>query len=900
MTYTCKNDPSHIKTEPISANTPPDGPTDAVLTLYAYPIELPDSMTAGNTIRFEAYMLNRSELEMVDGFIAISTPDGFYSENYVTADRDDPETVYVTFEREITAEEEKAGLLTVTFVGRGMPNGEEYSEIDAAPVVLTFATGKNAAPVISVTAESWPAGSYPVGALIRIPAVLKVLSDKPVTLERFVYQRGDGVQCDDEMEAPLGLQPGQEYGFTYVAKVRRSDLLNRTGYRTLSVCVSDADGILYNASCVLGFSVTPQVTRPHTHEFGNWRTVVPLTRRDDGLRERRCLICGFPETQILEAAPRIVDGQKGPKVELIEHILDDLGYKPIRVTGHADRDFWTIVEDWSRDHDWYYEPGLLRPVVIDDMVHQWVDQDQLVSVSGEGTAVNIVLTVTPDRNFSGVQDGELLNFSWEAVNLGMEDCRLGPILVSYGKNNTTKDVDRLYRFVADLNGNTLKAGGANTLTGTFSLVADFGKTQERSGYDADSYTQTKYGKLYVNVRLLGTSLETNRKWYSNTFSKRYLVSDDTVTTSPDLKVYGGAVNEKEFYCANDSLEYLAGLTYTGDAELHDAVLKAVMVGYAGRETMYSRHFDTLAPGTDFSKLKEYLLGNYDTATSKLEFWIEAYGYTPEGDLICAEKLFFTVDTHSEYDTLVLSVSGGPREPSKIYKPEDTVYYSVALDNLSDEPLTDYTIRVSLTDSVDYLMSCEFNGASVGAHESTHMYPGGIPLQGSSYSGFGTALLATATAYTKDGRRVEARPVVWNLYVDKPDAYPPASRLLLKIEQTSPAKEKYEIGDEVTFWCELTMDGEEMPGYMVVDVSKYGDTLDFVCETGDGGASSPSGAHFGNQAYDETIGGSYTLRLEEENIVDGCVSVRFEGACAKEPGEGFSHNSNRIAFTFPIS
>lgn len=902
-TYTCKNDPNHTKTEPIPAKAGLRRPMDGqqILRLYAYPSELPQSMTAGNTIRFKAYMRNDSDLSMIDGFIAMDAGSGYFSESYVTPDRNDPTTEYAEFEHEITQADVEAGLLTVTFIGRNMPNGDEYSEIDAGPVVLTYATGRNDAPMISVMAEDWPTGSYAAGMTVRIPVVLKVLSDKPVTLERFVYQSGDAVMCGDEMEAHLGLKPGQEYRFTYLAEVSRKDVLTHTGDRTLGISVSDEGGILYNATCVLGFSVTKKERTEHTHEFGRWKMIAPLTRKEDGMRERRCLICGFAETELLEAAPKIIDGQRDQRVVQLQYILDDLGYRPARITGVADRDFWGIVENWSRDHGWYYVPGLLRPIVIDEIVHDWIDLDDWVRVSGEDTAVNIVFTVTPDRDYDFVRDGEKLSFTWEAVNLGKEDCRLGPVLVSYGKNNTSKDVQKIYQFVADLDGNTLRAGGANTLTGTFSIVADFGKTQERTGYDADHYTGTKYGKLYLNARALGTSLETNRKWYSNTFTKKYTVSDDTVAISPDLKVYGGAVNEKEFYCANDMLEYIAGLTYTGEKELHDVLLEAVIVGDGGQSAMYTRYFDTLAPGTDFSKQNYYTLGADFTQMPKIEFWIEASGYTPEGDLICAERYFFAVNGHPQYDPLILSLTGSPKEMDKTYTCEDRVYYWIALNNLSDEPLGDYTIRVSLGDGLEYPMADEFSGASVDANGNTRTYTGALPVLPLGYSSLGASLLATATAYTKDGRLVEAQPLEWWLDVEDPDSYPPISHLILKVVQTSPAKAQYRIGDEISFWCEMIMDGDVMPEYMAVTVCESSeDSVDFVCETGDGGASSPGGVSFGDQAFAASVGGSCTVTLAAEDVTDGCVNLLFEGACAMKSGEGFSHNSNRVTFTFPIS
>ena len=195
-------------------------------------------------------------------------------------------------------------------------------------------------------------------------------------------------------------------------------------------------------------------------------------------------------------------------------------------------------------------------------------------------------------------------------------------------------------------------------------------------------------------------------------------------------------------------------------------------------------------------------------------------------------------------------------------------------------------------------ACAFVSICLGAHngEDAHRTVGSAILLC-----LGASLLATATAYTKDGRLVEAQPLEWRLAVEEPDDYPPISHLILKAVQTSPAKAQYRVGDKISFWCEMIMDGDVMPEYMVVSGCINGsDSVDFVCETGDGGASSPGGVYFGSQAFAASIGGSYTVTLGAEDVFDGCVSLTFEGACAMKSGEGFSHNSNRVTFTFPIS
>ena len=862
-------------------------PNAGTLTLYAYPTQLPASMTAGNTIKFEAYMSNYGSLHMIDGYIAMGIGGEFYSESYVAPDKNGAENILVEFEHEITLMEEAEGLLTVTFTGMGAPDEEEYREIRAKPVVLTFALGEETSRVIfEVSPEYRPEGNFTYGAQVKIPLVLRVEHGGPLTLERFVYRNGDAVTCDDEMEARFGLKTGQTYSITYIARVTNGDMLRREGKRTLSIVASDTNGVLYTASCEPEFLIVKKTESEHIHRFGSWKLVVPPTRRQNGVRQRRCLTCGYTELETIEATPRFTTGQSGKKVELLQHILDDLGYKPNKISGVIDEDFWKLIADWARDRGWYYEPGLLRPIEVDEIVRGWLDQDDLIAVSGEGKDVNIVFTVTPERKYDYADSGEELAFTWQAVNLGTEDCRLGPVLLSFGDDNLSADVREIYRFVADLDGNTLKAGGANTLSGSFTVTADFDQTQDRVSYDPDAPVEKMYGRLTVNARALGTSLATNRKWYSNAWTKTYTVFKTSKTVSPDLVVTAEVLNEKEYYCAGDPLEYRVGLTYTGEIELYGGTLNVLLIGADEQASIYTRFFETLKPGETFSEQTECILGDRFTREDRIELRAEASGLTPEGETVLSEPCCLHVNGHPQRDPDALALVFALEEPDRVYALGERVPFTVRLENKTDEPLTDYTIRVSIGDGLHFPTAQEYNGPIVPANGSTALYTGALPVPAIYYGDIGAVLQASATACTKDGRPVEAEPLSLGLSVDEDKGSVPAGQLLLKVTQTSPAKAEYAVGDEITFRCELKMtDTDTMPAFMSIHVTADdGATADAVCD---------------GEAFSGFCAGEYTLTLKEKDVTDGCVNAVFTGVCAMEAGEPYSHNSNRITFTFPV-
>ena len=214
-------------------------------------------------------------------------------------------------------------------------------------------------------------------------------------------------------------------------------------------------------------------------------------------------------------------------------------------------------------------------------------------------------------------------------------------------------------------------------------------------------------------------------------------------------------------------------------------------------------------------------------------------------------------------------------------------FTVRLENRTDEPLTDYTICVSIGNGLYFPTAQEYNGPVVPANGSTLLYTGTLTVP-EIYYGDGSAILqAAATARTKDGGSVKAVPLSLFVGVDEEKGSVPPGQLQLKVVQTSPAKAEYHVGDEITFHCEMKMaDTDTMPGFMSIHVTADdGATADAVCD---------------GEAFSGFYTGEYTLTLKEKDVTDGCISAVFTGVCAKEAGDPYSDNSNRITYTFPIS
>ena len=393
----------------------------------------------------------------------------------------------------------------------------------------------------------------------------------------------------------------------------------------------------------------PQTRALADHAFGGGHTEQVLTRRADGVRARTCMRCGFVEREVIEARPVLRRGDRGDRVVILQEILGEIGYDPGKPDGIFGPQTGQAVENWARDHDWYYKPGLARPVDIDGIVTDWIRRQpgDRIGVSGEDTPVSIQFTLTPafatDINYIG----ERMDFNWVAVNLGSEDCTLGPILVDYGNG----DRETRFRYVGDLSGSLLKAEGGNALSGTLTIAIE----KHRVDWEGD------FGTLTVNARALGTSRETGKKWYSNTEVETIDVVDVPRAIEPKLKLTGGLVDRQDAYDPDGALAFDFEVANGTGMDLTEVYIEICRVDGMGEYTMEIAGTDALASGAAWEKALEHALtpGELAGGGDVVNFYIEAAGRTPQGDWIFSERIHDSVHIHWEGDApsggLVLTV-----------------------------------------------------------------------------------------------------------------------------------------------------------------------------------------------------------------------------------------------------
>ena len=215
--------------------------------------------------------------------------------------------------------------------------------------------------------------------------------------------------------------------------------------------------------------VWPQTIKRLNHEFGPWTTDRPLTRSANGKRVRVCVDCGFEQRETIEAST-IERRRRGEDVRTIQQMLSGLGYDPGACDGAYGAKLDTAYAAFAADHDLDFEPGTLWPIHIDALVNAWMAAQSEDGWKGEGnarSAVDLALTVKP----AGQADGDVTTYSWRLTNLGSRACRFNALLLSYGD-----DPDfRQNTLTVVIDGVELKANGANTASGSFTVAPGWGE-----------------------------------------------------------------------------------------------------------------------------------------------------------------------------------------------------------------------------------------------------------------------------------------------------------------------------------------------------------------------------------------------------------------------------------------
>ena len=242
----------------------------------------------------------------------------------------------------------------------------------------------------------------------------------------------------------------------------------------------------------------PQTIKRLQHTFGAWRMQEPLTRDTPGEKVRTCKECGFEQHETIPLEPYFERGNRGEAVRSVQYMLTDAGFEAGNADGIYGAKFDAAFEALAaEDDDLEFEAGKVLPVHIDALVNRYIESlhDEKNEIdAGQESGVNLSLTVTPGMADEAITEGQamagliedeeeeeealanrdpegLVTYSWSLTNEGEEDAVFRVLLLQFGD-----DADfRSDNYAIALNGETLLANGANTLSGSFKVSEDWGK-----------------------------------------------------------------------------------------------------------------------------------------------------------------------------------------------------------------------------------------------------------------------------------------------------------------------------------------------------------------------------------------------------------------------------------------
>lgn len=213
----------------------------------------------------------------------------------------------------------------------------------------------------------------------------------------------------------------------------------------------------------------PQTLKDLEHDFGPWEIVKEMTRTEAGERKRVCQGCGFEQTEVIEAGTTFERGRRGDDIRALQQLLNALGYNAGGVDGIYGKKLDTALAAFAAERELVVEDGKVRPADVDAVVNEWLQTVSADKWKGEGdtaSAVNLALTVTPSGE---ADDTGIQTYSWSLTNMGDTDANFTALLLTFGDTPDFK-ADNL---VMQLDGYTMKKNSGNSVSGTFSVDANW-------------------------------------------------------------------------------------------------------------------------------------------------------------------------------------------------------------------------------------------------------------------------------------------------------------------------------------------------------------------------------------------------------------------------------------------
>ena len=210
----------------------------------------------------------------------------------------------------------------------------------------------------------------------------------------------------------------------------------------------------------------PQTLKRLNHDYGPWKITKQVSRTGEGERVRVCKECGYEQVQPLVPTPNYVRRDSGDDIASVQKMITAVGFDAGDVDGVFGRKLNEAFTDLAKERGFVFTEDKITAGNLDELVNAWIEKTA-ADAKGEGTQndpASLELTVKEVEDNSD----EILSFEYTLQNLGTENAEVRAIILSVGKTpDFSKDV-----IVLALDGRTLEAKGANTLTGTFEFPAE--------------------------------------------------------------------------------------------------------------------------------------------------------------------------------------------------------------------------------------------------------------------------------------------------------------------------------------------------------------------------------------------------------------------------------------------